>query len=155
MLTSKYFVLRTAIPWSLTGILKLWFLIGATRTDILTSTMSPTFIAQGAIGLNLICSNYISRWHFVLVIVEAYCFKLLSLVWYRTTLSLPWKRSPLVKAVSCLVRSTSRTNGMDRAWGSSILCMKYQLQSLINGFPLYVVSVFILNMAHECVLYDS
>ena len=139
VLTSVYFMLRTAILQSLTVTLNLWFLIRATRTDIWTSTMSPTFIAQGVISLNLICGNYKSRWHIVSVIIEAHCFELLSLVQYKTTLSSLWKRSPPANAVSHLVGSTSGMNGMDREWGSSILCMKYPLLSSINGFLLYVV----------------
>ena len=139
VLTSIYAVLRTAILWNLTATLNLWFLIGATRTDIWTSTRSPTFITQGTMGLNLICGNYISRWHIDSVIVEAYCFKLLSSVWYKTTLSSPWKRLPLAKAVSCLDRSKSGINGIDREWGSLILYMKYRLLSSLDGFPLYVV----------------
>ena len=101
--------------------------------------MSPTFIAQGAIGLNLICGNYVSRWHIDSVIVEAYCFELWSLVRYKTTLSSPWKRSPPAKAASRPVGSTSGTNGIDGEWGSSILYVKYRLLSSIDGFPLYVV----------------
>ena len=134
VLTSAYFVLRMAILQSLTVILNLWSLIGATRTDIWTLTMSPTFIAQGVISLNLIYGNYISRWHIVSVIVEAYCFETLSLVRYKTTLSSPWKRLPPAIAVSHLVGSMSGTNGIDRKWGSSIMYVKYQLLSLINGF---------------------
>ena len=140
MLTSVYLVLRMAIPRSLTVILNLWFLIGATRTDIWTLTMLPTFITQGVISLNLICGNYISMWHIVSVIIEVYCFRLLSLVQYKTTLFSLWKRSPPGNAASHPVGSTSGTNGIDGEWGSSILYMKYQLLSLINGFPLYIVS---------------
>ena len=61
VLTSVYFVLRTAMPRSLIAILNLWFLIGVTRRDIWTSTMSPTFIAHGVIGLNLLLGSYISK----------------------------------------------------------------------------------------------